>query len=133
MTVLVAIDPTAPADASPIPVSFDGESRAVVRLAFDPHLASGGVLELAQLTRPTAAAVRELATRITGPRPGFGSGSGSGNTVVPELADHPVGLPQGLRVPALVVDVGAGSSADLSTPRGRPPGLRRSCRRCPRW
>jgi hypothetical protein len=96
--VLVATDPTAVA-ASPAVTTEHG--RAVVTVGFDSHLASGGVIDLARLAAPTAAAFRTLTARTAG----FGPGAAGS----PELVDHPVGLPAGLQVPALVVDSGQGT------------------------
>jgi hypothetical protein len=73
----------------------------VVRVGFDPQLASGGLIDLARLAGPTAAAVRELAVRTSGP----GSGEASA-----ELVEHPCRLPLGLHVPALVVGAGPRSA-----------------------
>ena len=94
VTVLVATEPPAAAADPPVVVSFDEGSRAVVRVEFDPHLASTGIVELARLAGSTVAAVRELAKRVSGP--------GADDTPPPALTDRATGSLQGLRVPSLV-------------------------------
>ena len=83
MTVLVATEAPVAAADPPVVVSFDEESRAVVRVAFDPHLASTGIVDLAMLAGSTVAAVRELAKRV--------SGSGADDTAPPALTDRATG------------------------------------------
>jgi MinD-like ATPase involved in chromosome partitioning or flagellar assembly len=66
VTVSIAHDPPAtPAEPAPC-LSVDGHGQAVVRIPFDAHLATGGVLDLDQLSPATAAAARQLATLVTG-------------------------------------------------------------------
>ena len=78
VTVSVAHDPPAtPAEPAPC-LSVDGHGRAVVRIPFDAHLGTGGVLDLDRLSPATAAAARQLAALVTGssspePRPIVGA------------------------------------------------------------
>ena len=66
VTVRVAHDPPAtPAEPAPC-LSVDGHGQAVVRIPFDAHLATGGVLDLDRLSPATAAAARQLAALVTG-------------------------------------------------------------------
>ena len=83
VTVLVATEPPAAAADPPVVVSFDEGSRAVVRVAFDPHLASTGIVELARLAGSTVEAVRELAKRVGGP--------GADDSPAPALTDRATG------------------------------------------
>ena len=108
VTVLVATEPPVAAADPPVVVSFDEGSRAVVRVAFDPHLASTGIVDLAMLAGSTVAAVRELAKRV--------SGSGADDSPPPALTDRATGSLEGLRVPALVVDA-PGVATGLPTPQ----------------
>ena len=112
VTVLVATEPPVAAADPPVVVSFDEESRAVVRVAFDPHLASTGIVDLAMLAGSTVAAVRELAKRV--------SGSGADDTPPPALTDRATGSLEGLHVPALVVDA-TGVATGLPTPQETSP------------
>ena len=112
VTVLVATEAPVAAADPPVVVSFDEESRAVVRVAFDPHLASTGIVDLAMLAGSTVAAVRELAKRV--------SGSGADDTAPPALTDRATGSLEGLHVPSLVVDA-TGVSNGLPTPQETSP------------
>ena len=112
VTVLVATEPPVAAADPPVVVSFDEGSRAVVRVAFDPHLASTGIVDLAMLAGSTVAAVRELAKRV--------SGSGADDSPSPALTDRSTGSLEGLRVPALVVDA-PGAATGLPTPQETSP------------
>jgi hypothetical protein len=95
VTVRVAHDPPAtPAEPAPS-LSVDGQGQAVVRIPFDAHLSTGGVLDLDRLSPSTAAAARQLAALVTESlRPNFPS-SEPGARPAPGPAPRCPGCPVG--------------------------------------
>ena len=118
----VAHDPPAtPAEPAPC-LSVDGHGQAVVRIPFDAHLSTGGVLDLDRLSPSTTAAARQLAALVTGPsRPERPSSEPAPDPPPPSPSSS--GLPGGLSVPALVIDTGASSreQAGVEPPTGPGP------------
>ena len=119
VTVSVAHDPPAtPAEPAPC-LSVDGHGQAVVRIPFDAHLATGGVLDLDRLSPATAAAARQLAALVTGSSsPDLPSSAPAPDPPPPSPSSS--GLPGGLTVPALVIDTPARSreQAGVVSPAG---------------
>ena len=113
--------PARHARPSPLPACrWTVTGRPVVRIPFDAHLATGGVLDLDRLSPATVAAARQLAALVTG----------SSSPDLPSPAPDPPpprpsssGLPGGLTVPALVIDAPArsGEQAGVESPAGSGP------------
>jgi hypothetical protein len=117
--VSVAHDPPAtPSEPAPC-LSVDGHGQAVVRIPFDAHLSTGGVLDLDRLSPSTAAAARQLAAFVTGSsRPVRPSSAPAPDPPPPSPSSS--GLPGGLSVPALLIDTPARSreQAGVEPPTG---------------
>ena len=123
VTVRVAHDPPAPPTmpSRPLPaLSVDGHGQAVVRIPFDAHLATGGVLDLDRLSPATAAAARQLAALVTGSSSPDRPGDREPAPDPPPPRPSSSGLPGGLTVPALVIDTAARAreQAGVESPAG---------------